>query len=79
MSLLTEHNKGRPRSPDSILMGIKAIVLEALRTNRIRDPWAQEYFQRILASYKHGTKFAQGIYLKKIEEIEALLHESESN
>lgn len=66
--------KGRPRSPDSILMGIKAIVLEAKRYEKHMSGFANDFFQRILATYSHGDQFSQRIYKEKIKEIEGILH-----
>ena len=68
-----ETKRGRPRSPDSILMGIKAIVLEVVKHSSGRE---LEWVRRILATYSHGDKFSQTIYREKIKEIEEILHGS---
>ena len=68
---MNETTRGRPRSPDSILMGIKAIVLEATHYSHGRDV---EWLRRILATYSHGDKFSQSVYKEKIKEIEEILH-----
>jgi hypothetical protein len=51
-------------------MGIKAIVLEAVKHSSGRE---LEWVRRILATYSHGDKFSQSIYKEKIKEIEAML------
>lgn len=68
------HQRGRPRSQDSILLAIKAICLEAKHLEAHMDGISRNFIQRIRASYGHGTAFAQNIYIQKIKEIEAELN-----
>lgn len=65
--------RGRPKSGDSALMGIKAIVFEAKGDSRYRSPEVQHLLRRIMSCYKHGTDHAQAVYIKKLNEIEVEL------
>lgn len=64
---------GRPRSPDQILMGIKAIIMEAKNDSRFRSPEVLNLLRRVMSCYGHGSDHAQRVYCKKIIEIEAEL------
>jgi hypothetical protein len=71
------HNNGRPRSVDSILMGIKALTMEVIHKHQFQDPEVQQFLHRILSTYGHGSKYARGIYLEKVKEVEAEIRRKE--
>jgi len=67
---MEEMRKGRKRSIDSILLGIKAAVLEFDHRFAKRQPTHAdviEFTGKLKAAYFHGSKLVAPIYVKAIE------------
>lgn len=64
---------GRPRSADSILMGIKGLVLEHYNRPEFRDPHVRDFMDKLRATYCHGSIFVAKVYMDKVKEIELLI------
>ena len=75
MEIRTIQKRGRPRSVDSTLMGIKAILMEVetemkRKTVRCDENYVRWLIHKLRSTFGHGTKPVADIYIGKIKEID---------
>ena len=78
MPFIDERGKGRPRSVDSTLLGIKSLILEYIHKPEFKNPTVTEFMHKLLLCFGHGTKFSAKVYMEKSIEVDRLIRLFES-